>query len=137
MVVFTTLILDSRGHTLGVLGSYSPKQLNQERLSSLTNILREAIRLKEQVGNKDTYTMSHSELVGWYAFAIASRLGLKKQALNMVFVAGLLHDIGKVCIPDRVLKKNGPLNQSEFDLIRKHPLYGRDILSEYEPYFRV
>lgn len=135
VAVFTTLILDSQGQALGILAGYFPKRLSPKLLFKLSKILRQAILLKGRVGNKDIYTMNHSELVGWYAFAIASRLGLKKQALNRVFLAGLLHDIGKIYLPDQVLNKDGPLNQDEFELIKKHSLASRDILGQYN-YFK-
>ncbi len=97
------------------------KELNAT-LKALTSAFARAIDAK------DTYTANHSEKVARYAVRLGKRSGLSREQLQCLFQAGILHDIGKIAIPDRVLNKPGSLTPDEFDLIREHPLHGYDIL---------
>lgn len=82
---------------------------------------------------KDFYTRGHSEKVAKLAVAIAKRLGLRGTFVNIVQQAGLLHDIGKIGLPESILLKPGPLSDSEFAEVYKHPLQGAEILSPIRP----
>ncbi|MFH1460464.1 MAG: HD domain-containing phosphohydrolase [Candidatus Omnitrophota bacterium] len=77
---------------------------------------------------RDHYTHGHSEQVTEYAVSIAQEMGLSVQEIDRIRDAGILHDIGKIGIPDAVLLKPGPLNDEEYALIKKHPSIGRKIL---------
>jgi HD-GYP domain-containing protein (c-di-GMP phosphodiesterase class II) len=77
---------------------------------------------------KDPYTRRHSEQVAHYAGNIATALGLLGPALESTRVASVLHDIGKIGVPDHILTKPGPLTDEEFQYIRRHPALGSDIL---------
>ena len=77
---------------------------------------------------KDTYTQGHSERAAKYAKAIATEVGLDEEESELIYKAGLLHDIGKIGIPETLLHKTGKLTDDEFDLIRKHPVMGQKIL---------
>jgi diguanylate cyclase (GGDEF)-like protein/putative nucleotidyltransferase with HDIG domain len=70
----------------------------------------------------------HSETVGRYAEMMARELGLSEQRTDRVRLAGLLHDIGKVGVPDEILKKPSRLTDAEFDIIRRHPELGAQML---------
>ncbi|MDQ6779495.1 MAG: diguanylate cyclase [Actinomycetota bacterium] len=70
----------------------------------------------------------HSETVGRYAEVMARELGLSERRINRIRLGGLLHDIGKVGVPDSVLNKRGRLSPEEFDTIRTHPELGAQIL---------
>jgi diguanylate cyclase (GGDEF)-like protein/putative nucleotidyltransferase with HDIG domain len=70
----------------------------------------------------------HSETVGRYAEMMARELGLSEQRINRIRLGGLLHDIGKVGVPDSILNKRGRLNEEEFDTVRTHPALGAQIL---------
>jgi putative nucleotidyltransferase with HDIG domain len=85
--------------------------------------------LVRAVEAKDPYTRRHSEQVAHYAVNIAKAMGLSGRRLESVRVAALLHDIGKIGVPDRILTKAGPLTSDEFQFIRHHPALGSDILS--------
>jgi len=85
--------------------------------------------LAEAVDKKDAYTRSHSEAVACAAERLALMMGFSAPAAERVRIAGRLHDIGKIGVPDAVLRKPGRLNDKEFDLIRKHPADGEAILS--------
>ena len=70
---------------------------------------------------KDEYTRGHSERVTSYAMRMADYIGLAGKRLDTLRLAALLHDIGKIGVPDKVLKKPGRLTEEEFNIIRKHP----------------
>jgi HD-GYP domain-containing protein (c-di-GMP phosphodiesterase class II) len=77
---------------------------------------------------KDCYTAGHSERVASFAHCVATRMGLPKRDCDRIHMAGLLHDVGKIGIPDSVLKKPGKLTDEEFAIIKTHPTIGHSIL---------
>jgi putative nucleotidyltransferase with HDIG domain len=77
----------------------------------------------------DAYTGGHSERVARYAGIIAASLGLDGDRTDVIRKAGYVHDIGKICLPEWILNKPGPLNEEERELIMKHPAMGASILS--------
>lgn len=81
---------------------------------------------------KDPYTRGHSERVAEYSRAIARYLELPEETQQKVWVGALLHDVGKIGIEDRVLKKGGALTDDEFALIKRHPVIGAEILVAIE-----
>jgi diguanylate cyclase (GGDEF)-like protein/putative nucleotidyltransferase with HDIG domain len=84
--------------------------------------------LAATVDAKDNYTYGHSRKVSEYAIAIAKALELPEGKVNNIRSAGLLHDIGKIGIPEQILNKEGPLDEDEKELIKKHPEAGVEIL---------
>lgn len=76
--------------------------------------------LTATIDAKDQYTFGHSQRVAEYATILAGALGLDKSHLQMVREAGLLHDIGKIGIPENILTKKGRLTEEEFNLVKKH-----------------
>ena len=80
------------------------------------------------VDTKDRYTRRHSEDVLTYCLQIAVALGLDEETRHTVAVAALLHDVGKVGVPDRVLRKPGRLSDEEFEAVRQHPAMGAAIV---------
>ena len=79
---------------------------------------------------RDPYTRGHSERVANVAYQIAVRLQLSEVSRQEIYLAGVLHDIGKIGIPDYVLMKPGKLEPKEFAIIQKHPEIGHRILEE-------
>ncbi|NCC24567.1 MAG: response regulator [Deltaproteobacteria bacterium] len=79
---------------------------------------------------KDIYTRGHSERVALYARKLAERIGLSAEDMDRLYVAGVLHDIGKIGIPDRILNKPGRLTDAEYDVMKRHPEIGQSILSQ-------
>lgn len=79
---------------------------------------------------RDTYTQGHSERVARLSFELARILGLSDEASQEIYLAGILHDIGKIGIPDSVLLKNGPLTDDEFKIIQLHPEIGYRIVEQ-------
>ncbi|MGH2390934.1 MAG: diguanylate cyclase, partial [Chloroflexota bacterium] len=72
------------------------------------------------VDNKDRYTREHSEVVAAVACALADALGLSRESQRTLGVAGLLHDVGKIGVPDRVLRKPGRLEPDEWEVVKHH-----------------
>jgi diguanylate cyclase (GGDEF)-like protein len=85
--------------------------------------------LAAALAERDSYTGEHSASVVEMAKLVAAALGLGEREVEDVGHAALLHDIGKVGVPDRILHKPGPLAGDEWDLMREHPLIGERILS--------
>lgn len=90
------------------------------------NALISLARLK----NSDEYTYMHSVAVCALMIALARQLGLSEEQVREAGMAGLLHDIGKMMIPDDILNKPGKLTDSEFDTVRSHPVAGGKILMD-------
>ncbi|MBI2843464.1 MAG: diguanylate cyclase [Armatimonadetes bacterium] len=85
--------------------------------------------LAAAVDAKDQYTCGHSERVTQYALSIAEAIHASPDTLNALKVAGLLHDLGKIGVPDSILNKPGSLTQEERTAMMRHPSIGGDILS--------
>lgn len=81
---------------------------------------------------KDHYTQGHSQKVSAYAVMIAQALNLNQGEVEEIRLAGLLHDIGKVGIPETILNKSGPLNSEEWETMKTHTLLGAKILEPLE-----
>ena len=84
--------------------------------------------LAEAVDIRDGGTAAHCQNVGRYAAALARELGLSDEMVDRVRCAGVLHDLGKIGVPDSILKKPGPLSEREWAEMRKHPEIGAHIL---------
>jgi HD-GYP domain-containing protein (c-di-GMP phosphodiesterase class II) len=77
---------------------------------------------------RDSYTGDHSRSVVDLSVRVARELGLASRDLEQVEQVALLHDVGKVAVPDQVLRKAGPLNEQEVELVRRHPVVGARIV---------
>lgn len=86
---------------------------------------------------RDPYTGKHSERVSDMACFIGELMGLTEAETQEIHIAGHLHDIGKIGIPDRVLLKEGKLDDEEWTLMKKHPEIGADILSKSSHFARL
>ncbi|MEV5775607.1 HD-GYP domain-containing protein [Streptomyces antimycoticus] len=84
--------------------------------------------LVQAVDIKDRYTRGHSERVGRASAMIARELGMSGDRLEAVRIAGILHDVGKLGVPTRLLRKNGPLTPDERRVIELHPEYGDEMV---------
>jgi len=88
--------------------------------------------LAEAVDAKDTYTRGHSERVGVYASKLAREMGFAKDFIERVYIAGLLHDVGKIGVRDAVILKPDALDADEYKEIQQHPEIGARILEPVE-----
>jgi putative two-component system response regulator len=76
------------------------------------------------VDAKSPYTKGHSDRVMRYAIALADRIGLPPSDREILRRGAILHDIGKICIPDAILDKPGPLTPAEYEIVKQHPING-------------
>ena len=81
---------------------------------------------------KDPYTKGHSERVTRYAVGIAKRLGLSDNDIELLEDVCVLHDIGKIGVPEGILAKPGPLSEEEWQIVKTHPKVGEEILKNIE-----
>ncbi len=86
--------------------------------------------LSQMTETRDPYTAGHQSSVGWLAEEIARRMGFDAAFCALMRQSGELHDVGKIAIPVEILTRPGPLSETEFDLIRTHPIVGADILAK-------
>ncbi len=84
--------------------------------------------LAAAIDEKDPYTRGHSGRVAKYSLLIAQELGLSPEEIDKLRIAALLHDVGKIGVDDRVLKKPGALTSEEFDLMKQHTVKGANIM---------
>ncbi len=84
--------------------------------------------LAETIDAKDTYTNGHSRRVARYSVEIAKRAGKNEKEQERIFYMGILHDIGKIGIPDSIITKNSSLSDKEYSVTRLHPTIGAEIL---------
>ncbi|HET9491955.1 MAG TPA: HD-GYP domain-containing protein [Methylomirabilota bacterium] len=81
---------------------------------------------------KDAYTRGHSDRVGAWSRALGAALGLAAADAESIAQAGLLHDIGKIGVPEAVLTKRGPLTELEWHAMRRHPVVGAQIVAPFD-----
>lgn len=101
----------------------------QERRRQVEQLSEEVMKtLANTIDAKDKYTNGHSVRVATYSREIARRCGKSAKEQQDIYYMGLLHDIGKIGIPDNIINKPGRLTEEEYQIIRQHPVIGSDIL---------
>ena len=127
-------LIQDRGGLLAGIGSLhnfednptGPAAVTPQRADELHKTLQSLVRT---VNDHDTYTGGHSCRVATMSGDVARLLGFPKSEVAFMQQAGLVHDIGKIGIPDQLLNKTGPLSDHERYLVRLHPILGASILS--------
>ena len=89
-----------------------------------------------RLAEKDDYTEEHTRRVAMLGVQVGEELGLAPVRLRALATGGLLHDIGKLAVPDEILKKPGALDDEEFGVIKRHPEWGHDLLGELGDFSR-
>ncbi len=122
---------------LGVLRNITRRKQAEERLQESFDKLERTLAgtiqaIRAMVDTRDRYTSGHQQRVTELACAIAEAMGLTKEQIQAVHVAGELHDVGKITLPTEILTKPGRLNEIEFAMIRTHPKAGFDILESID-----
>lgn len=103
----------------------------EEKTALVENVLLNSIMaIANTIDAKDAYTSGHSMRVAQCSVAIARKLNWSEKEVQNMHNVGLLHDIGKIGVPDAILNKPGKLSNEEFELIKKHPVIGNDILKD-------
>lgn len=109
---------------------YENHRINIYSKLELPMINEEGMQLLRVLSEKDMYTYVHSEYTAHYASALARTLGLSDKEAEALYIAGWLHDIGKLLIPNDIIRKTGNLNEEEYDLIKSHVGFGLNILAK-------
>jgi len=84
--------------------------------------------LANAIDEKDVYTRGHSERVAWYSAAMARHMGMSEQEVERVHLSGIIHDVGKIGIEDKILRKPAALTEEEYEIMKQHPRKGEHIL---------
>jgi putative two-component system response regulator len=133
---FVTKPIDSKELLIRCRVLLHERALNK-RLDATEDVL---FALARAVEARDRYTIHHAERVGMFAREIGRGLGLTVDDLELLYQGGVLHDLGKIAIPDAILLKPGPLNEDEFAIMRTHSAEGERIcgsLRTTRPYLPI
>jgi len=84
--------------------------------------------LANAIDEKDPYTRGHSERVAYYSMVIAKYLGMGEEDVEKVYLSGIIHDVGKIGIEDKILRKPAALTDDEYEIMKQHPTKGEHIL---------
>lgn len=119
-------------HNLSLFKKLTVKvQENEKLYENMRLIYHDTIQaFAAAIDAKDPYTRNHSYRVAKYSVAMAKELGWKERDVEGIYIAGLLHDIGKIVIDKKVINKDHNLTEFEIEEIKKHPVFSFDILSK-------
>ena len=117
---FCRLLGDHAGIVLGT--ARMAAQLEEQHLATVG-------ALAAALEAKDAYTGSHAQVIAEFSVAVGEELGLSSAELRAVRMGALLHDVGKIGIPESILNKPGPLTDDEFTVMKRHTVIGADIVS--------
>ncbi len=101
------------------------------------NYLNTVEALVQALEAKDSYTSGHSSRVAQWSVKLAEKLGLPEDRLEFIKYAGVLHDVGKIGVSENILNKKGQLEDSEWEMIRNHPVIGQNIIKGIDFLFDV
>ena len=108
---------------------YMRTKADKEKNQRIANLLDQVVdALGRTIDAKDKYTKGHSERVAKYAVMIAKKLGCDEEQITAIKYAALLHDIGKIGIPDEIINKPESLTDKEYAIVKAHPVLGAEIL---------
>jgi putative nucleotidyltransferase with HDIG domain len=111
--------------------------VENERKKNETLTMRVIMSMSHAEEAKDMYTQKHSIRVAEITLLLAQKLNIDKEVLNLIYTAGMIHDIGKIGIPDSILNKPGKLTKEEFDVIKTHPTIGINILADFPEFSQI
>lgn len=130
-------LADDMAYGIVALRSHAERDSMSDELQINVEKLRTALEgtvqvVASTVEVRDPYTAGHQRRVALLARAIAEEMGLSDNQINGVFMAGVVHDLGKIYVPAEILSKPKQLNDLEFNLIKTHPQVGYDLLKTIE-----
>lgn len=111
-------------------------QFNTDHNKSETKIWEIATSLAGAIDAKDPYTKGHSTSVSKYSEALARAINLPEKEVERITLGALLHDVGKIGIPESILKKEGPLSDDEWNIMKQHPVIGTEKVLQPNPSLR-
>jgi len=106
------------------------KEITKKQTQLADNYKQTIVSLVDLIEQRDFYTAGHSNRVASYAVKIAKAMDFELSDIHMLKQIGLLHDIGKIAIPDSILLKPGRLTKQEFDIIKNHSVIGYEVISK-------
>jgi response regulator RpfG family c-di-GMP phosphodiesterase len=117
---FCRLLADQAGIVLA--GTRLATQLEEQHLATVA-------ALAAALEAKDAYTGGHAQIIAEFAVAVGEELGVPARELRAIRMGALLHDVGKIGIPEAILNKPGPLTDDEFSVMKRHTVIGADIIA--------
>ena len=124
------LILAGYQYFISVRRADEYNESEQRRIQQNTLFEQTADALIAAVDEKDSYAKGHSRSVAMFSKMIAKEMGKSDDKCEQVYLAALLHDVGKIVVPTEILTKKGKLSDEEFEYIKEHPVAGGNILSK-------
>jgi len=119
------------GEAFNHMGAEIQKAIEEVRRQASVNkeLFMSSIRmLANTIDEKDPYTRGHSERVAFYSAVIAKQLGMSPSDVERVHLSGIIHDVGKIGIEDKILRKASALTDEEYEIMKQHPSKGEHIL---------
>lgn len=128
MICFTSMMFRAIAMQTQLANDASQyKKLSEQSLLAITRA----------VEAKDLYTKGHSERVAKYSEMIARKMGYSDDDAKTLYIMALMHDVGKIGIPDAIINKPGALTDEEFKIVKSHPVIGADILKEVDAFEKI
>lgn len=128
MICFTSMMFRAMAMQTQLANDASQyKKLSEQSLLAITRA----------VEAKDLYTKEHSERVAKYSEMIARKMGYSDDDAKTLYIMALMHDVGKIGIPDAIINKPGALTDEEFKIVKTHPVIGADILKEVDAFEKI
>lgn len=128
MICFTSMMFRAMAMQTQLANDASQyKKLSEQSLLAITRAIEA----------KDLYTKGHSERVAKYSEMIAKKMGYSDDDAKTLYIMALMHDVGKIGIPDAIINKPGALTDEEFKIIKSHPVIGADILKEVDAFEKI
>ncbi|MGN0014185.1 MAG: diguanylate cyclase, partial [Candidatus Gastranaerophilaceae bacterium] len=127
-------VVTKRHASLGI--NFEEELVNKfqnEEINSQNHLLEVVTSLAGAIDAKDTYTKGHSTSVSRYAVALARAINLPEKEINRIMLGGLLHDVGKIGIPENVLRKTAGLTDEEWKIMKQHPTIGAEKVLQPNP----
>ena len=129
---FCIVEIISNGRELTAAHEREKELLVKEQKNMRRMVMQSASALASAIDAKDRYTHGHSRRVAEYSEMIAEMYGKTDSECRDIYLAGLLHDVGKIGIPDGIINKDGRLTDEEFEIIKTHPAIGAGILKKMD-----
>ena len=129
---YTYINLGQNFLILGIILIYFSKDIlyaHIKRLNHYTQIIESFLKV---INSKDNYTKKHCERVSEYAEIVCRQMQLKPSKANQIVQMAKIHDIGKICIPDSILKATGHLTDEQYEKMKDHSNYGYELLQDIE-----
>lgn len=131
-IIVGVLLVIVAGLLIVIRNNNQKADLLQRKQKQYHDIVNQSLEtFAHAIDAKDQNTNGHSERVAIYSAEIARRMGMSDEEQEQIYYMGMLHDIGKIGIPDAILKKPGKLTEEEMQIIRSHPTIGGEILQDF------